>query len=229
MKNKIKSQKFDLFFTMMLGVLISTNLFAQQDELQKKAKYGDIDAVKALIEAGTDINCQDESTGYTPLMWACEFHYTEMAKMLIEMGADLNIRAIDGSTALIRAAGNAPEVVESLILKGADIESVTEEGMGVLLQAAFGILYKGYTLESVTILLDHGADIEEAFVTPEDIAGYTPLMFAARDNHEELAKLLINKGANANARGENGKTPLALAEENGYTAMVELLKANGGK
>jgi ankyrin repeat protein len=98
-----------------------------------------------------------------------------------------------------------------------------------MMQAEFGVLYKGYPIETLKILLDHGADVDEAVVSPEDIAGFTPLMFAVRDNHEELAKLLIAKGANVNVRANNGKTPLSLAVEKGYTAMAELLKSAGGE
>jgi ankyrin repeat protein len=222
-------QKSGIFFPMLFGFLITTNLFSQQVDLVSKIKYNDIDAVKALIDAGADINQQDESTGYTSLMWACEFNYTDIAKMLVEKGADINIRANDGSTALVRAAGNAPEVVQLLLLKGADIKATPKDGIGVMIQAEFGILYKGFPIETLNILLDHGADVDETVTSSDAIGGFTPLMFAVRDNQEEMAKLLIKKGANVNARAKSGKTPLALATDEGFTAMEELLKANGAK
>lgn len=225
----MKTQKAVMLFSMLSSLFITTHLYSQQDELLSKVKYNDVDAIKSLIAAGADINQQDEGTGYTALMWACEFDYTDMAKMLVEEGADVNIRAKDGSTALVRASGNAPGVVELLLAKGADIKAAPEDGIGVMLQALFGILYKGFPIETVSILLDHGADVDETVLSPEDIAGFTPLMFAVRDNHEELAKLLIKKGANVNARSENGKTPLILARDGGYTAMAELLRSHGGK
>ena len=223
------TQKSGILFPMLFGFLITTNLFSQQVELLSKIKYNDIETVKALIDEGADINIQDEETGYTALMWACEFNYADMAKMLVEEGADINIRAKDGSTALVRAAGNAPDMVELLLLEGADIKAAPEDGIGVMLQAVFGFLYKGFPIETINILLDHGADVNETVASLEGIAGFTPLMFAVRDNNEELAKLLIKRGANVNTIAKNGKTPLALASEEGYTAMAELLKANGGK
>jgi ankyrin repeat protein len=222
-------QKPGILFPMLFGLFITTSLFSQQDELLSKIKYNDIDVVKALIDAGADINQQDENTGYTALMWACEFNYDDMAKMLIEKGADVNIRAKDGSTALTRAAGNAPGMVELLLLKGADIKAASNDGIGVMIQAEFGFLYKGFPIETIKILLDKGANVNETVTSPEAIAGFTPLMFAVRDNQEELAKLLIEQGANVNARAKNGKTPTALATEKGYTAVAALLKANGGK
>ena len=67
---------------MLSGFLLTTNLYAKQLDLPGKIKYNDIKAVEALISEGADINQKDENTGYTALMWACEFNYTDMAKML---------------------------------------------------------------------------------------------------------------------------------------------------
>jgi ankyrin repeat protein len=75
-------------------------------------------------------------------------------------------------------------------------------------------------------LLSNGADADECPLSGE-IKGFTPLIFAARENNEEIAQLLIDHGADVNARNMYGDSPLSLAEKEGHTTIVEILKANG--
>ncbi len=59
---------------------------------------GDLDAVKSMVVAGTDIN--RKSKGMTPLMYAARYNRTEIVKLLIANGADLKVRSDKGYTAL---------------------------------------------------------------------------------------------------------------------------------
>jgi len=62
-------------------------------------------------------------------------------------------------------------------------------------------------VELAQLLLERGANLEE----PND-DGYTPLMEAARDGHEEMVALLLSWGAQTNAQTEEtGETALTLA------------------
>ena len=61
----------------------------------------------------------------------------------------------------------------------------------------------------------------------EDSHLKTALHYAAQRGRMEVAKLLINKGADVNAEGNEGITPLAIAES--YTKIVELLRKHGAK
>ena len=47
--------------------------------------------------------------------------------------------------------------------------------------------------------------------------------------HILVATVLLKNGANVNAKLNDGRTPLLLAEAKGHARMVELLKANGAK
>lgn len=49
----------------------------------------DFDAVKALIEAGADVNAKDDE-GKTALSWAARNHNPQVLKALVEAGADVN-------------------------------------------------------------------------------------------------------------------------------------------
>ncbi len=80
-----------------------------------------IEALKQHIAAGSNINEKDPFGGSSPLISASLFGKTQMAKLLIEAGADLNFRNNDGSTALHTASFFCrPQIVKMLLAKRAD-------------------------------------------------------------------------------------------------------------
>ena len=80
-----------------------------------------IEALKQHIAAGSNLNEKDPFGGSSPLIIASLFGKTEMAKLLIEAGADVNFQNNDGSTALHTASFFCrPEIVKMLLNKGAD-------------------------------------------------------------------------------------------------------------
>lgn len=82
---------------------------------------GNLEATQKYIATGSDLNQKDPLGGSTPLVVAAVFGQTEVAKVLIGAGADLNARNNEGSTALISAAFFChSEIVELLLAKGAD-------------------------------------------------------------------------------------------------------------
>ena len=78
-------------------------------------------------------------------------------------------------------------------------------------------------LDKINKLIQQVAD-----VNAEDSHGLTPLILASDRGYTELAKLLIEKGADVNASND-GKTPLMFASSNGCTEIVELLKQHEAK
>lgn len=82
---------------------------------------GNLEAVKQHIEAKTNFNEKDVMSGSTPLISAASFGKIEIAKALIDAGADLAIKNNDGSTALHAAAFFCRvEIVQMLIDAKAD-------------------------------------------------------------------------------------------------------------
>jgi hypothetical protein len=80
-----------------------------------------LEAVKQHIAAGSNLNEKDPFGGSSPLITAALFGKTEMARVLIDAGADINFQNKDGSTALHTAAFFCrPEIVKILLEKGAD-------------------------------------------------------------------------------------------------------------
>lgn len=81
----------------------------------------DLAALKQHIAAGTNLNEKDPYGGSSPLITAALFGKTEMAKALIDAGADLNQQNNDGSTALITAAFFCRvDIVKMLLARKAD-------------------------------------------------------------------------------------------------------------
>ena len=93
-----------------------------------------------------------------------------------------------------------------------------------LLDAAEG----GY-IEDVKQAIAEGADVNaKDGYRPVHKLGLTPLNFAAMFGHTEIAELLIDKGADANAKDEKfGLTPLHNAAESGRKEIAELLISKG--
>lgn len=143
---KTKNQFLLKHFVLVSFIITSLTLFASNekgDNLSKKSVNqnvvqlqktmppkidlhtavlkNDIKAVKQHIAAKSDLNIKEAMGGSTPLISASLFGKTEIAKLLINAGANLNIQNNDGSTALITAAFFCrPEIVKMLLAKKAN-------------------------------------------------------------------------------------------------------------
>ena len=158
---------------------------------------------------------------YTPLHWASQEGFIEIAQVLIEMGAGLNIKDDYGFSPLHKAVGeNHIELARLLIDKGANVDS-RDEGEGTLLSTACT-----YNLSlMVSLLIDSGAMIDAI-----DKYGNTPLVYAVIRGHYDIVKLLISKGVNLDIKGidvdENEEAKIDLidiAKNHGYQDICDLL------
>jgi ankyrin repeat protein len=97
-----------------------TDTFSPQ-RLSGAAFIGDLEAMKQGLAGGADPNTKDPQSGSTLLATAALMGHTEVVALLLEHGADVNVRSKDGGTALHAAAflGRA-ETVKLLLDKGAD-------------------------------------------------------------------------------------------------------------
>ena len=90
-------------------------------DLQTAVMSGNLAAVKQHIDAGSNLNAKEAFSGSTPLASAATFNKIEIAKALIDAGADLSIKNNDGATALHGAAFFCRvEIVQMLIDAKAD-------------------------------------------------------------------------------------------------------------
>ena len=189
-----------------------------QDKKYKKVEItlkgaiwrGDIESVRAFIEAGADINAVLRG-GWRPLTWAMYCGKTECVRALIDAGADVNTKFEgwvfiegNGRTPLMDYLSNA-EYVRILIDAGADVNAQDYDGMTPLMHAA-----ESGSVKTVRILIEAGADINAI-----DEHGRTPLMFAAENNRNpDVLRVLIENGASVPIKDKKGKSALDYAGEN---------------
>ena len=106
-----------------------------------------------------------------------------------------------------------------------NVETSTSKNVAVVkfdVTPLFVAISKG-DLATVKKFVEYGVDVNESK------NGMTPLMYAARYNNAEIAKFLIEKGANIWAKDNNGYTALRLAEGGNATKVVEVIKAASQK
>lgn len=98
--------------------------------LWQAAITGNTAVVKQHIEAGTDVNAKEGLGGNTPLSLSAIFGQAEVAKILVEADADLNLQNTSGGTALHQASFFCrAEVVRLLIQAGADCQLEDSRGL----------------------------------------------------------------------------------------------------
>lgn len=154
--------------------------------LYSAAKSNDIEAVKwirGIGKPGVDWPNPDEGN-CTPLIIAAYKGLEEVAILLIESGANLELSDKNGRTALIWAAFRGEDEMVLLLLDaGANMEARDNYGRTALLWAC----YKGKN-KVVDALLELGAD-----QTAATSYGETGLLRAVRYNNTEVVRLLVKK------------------------------------
>jgi ankyrin repeat protein len=139
----------------------------------------------------------------------------EEVKVLVAKGADVNLQDQKKRTPLILAAYNGhTEVVEFLIGKGADVNAGDSDRQTALLYAS-----KRSFNETAALLLEKGADVN----AQSRKKGITALMIAAVADNEELVRMLLDHGADADFKDIFGRTAKDLAGKKGNSAMVDIL------
>ena len=102
-------------------------------DLMLAAGSGDTRVVKALLNAGVDVNARD-STGFTALMFAARYGHTDTVKLLLAGGPDVNAKSrLLGYTALMSAISSAKIIIiKDLLDAGADVNARNDDGITAL-------------------------------------------------------------------------------------------------
>lgn len=193
-------------------------------KLIEAAKAGNLPVVESLIKEGANVNAQDIG-GFTALTAAVREGHLKVAELLLEKGADPEIRGnyYWGETALMMAAQKSrPDLVELLLKRGALVDAKSKHtGSTPLIMAS-----REGDPETVRKLIERGADVN---ARAKD--GSTALIRAARRAHWAVCKQLLDKGADINAASDDG-TALAWAcgggdYRKGQMEVVKLLLERG--
>ena len=172
---------------------------------------GNAAMIEKLVKGGADPNASLTKDGDTSLMMASRSGKIDAVKVLLDNGAQVNTQERWGGTSALMWAVSEkhPAVAKLLIERGADVNAHS-----YFLPASHGRGFEGTLPES-----------PQPGQTAQEFASglLTPLMFAARENDLESAKLLIAAKADINATGGDGKDALGLALFNGAYDVASLL------
>ena len=163
---------------------------------------GQANVVRSLIDRGADLNAKSEDWhrgGYyvewAPLFMAIEKNRQDIVLLLLEGGADTEIRNCYKETPLYKASlYGCADIVRQLIGHGSDLNA--ESGLGTALH---GASWDG-SPEISRILLEHGANPNAL-----DRCGRTALHLA---ENATVVELLLRYGVNVDVRNNEGWTPL---------------------
>ena len=194
------------------------------------AREGDMPVVEGLLAADPDLVRASDEYLKTPLHWAAEHDRREVAELLLDSGADLEAATSWGATALDWAATmGSTSVADLLLARGA-------KGMNLVTAASLGML------DVVREFLDSGAPLlalaKPAPAEPDDhwVADSARMKgeamshvfyCACRNGQTAVAALLLERGADLNAKGVFGGTGLHWAAINGHKDTVEFLVTHG--
>jgi ankyrin repeat protein len=201
--------------------------------LHLAAQIGNATVIAPLIAAGAPVTALT-TTGATALMQASHAGSTESVRMLIENGADLNLKeTANGQTALMfAAAADRVDVVKMLVARGADLAATSRvEDLSALTMTAEvdqnGVPRPapaqgpGPNIPGVTRGFNYNELIGKH-------GGLAALHFAARQGALATVEALVKGGANINQRGAGDKTtPILVAAINGHFDTVSYMLDNG--
>ncbi len=144
-----------ILFTLLfiLTVLLITGC-AFRPALINAVNAGDINTIKKLLAEGRNIN-ETDSNGATPLMYAIWNKKPDVAKYLIESGANINAQDNFGNALIYAIQYKQHELITILIDKGADIESRNFLGETALVYAVLGAA----DFDAAKMLIKRGANI----------------------------------------------------------------------
>ena len=196
--------------------------------LHSPVLYGDLEMVRVLLDYKVDVNTGRDS-GWVPLHdgstggLVARIHNvvqssTNTVKLLLENGADVNMRALDNSTPLhVAMEYGRDKIVRMLLEHGANVGAKDKNGRTPIHEAV-----ESWNDESLRLSLEHGAD-----VGAKDNKGRTPIHGAAESGNVEKTRMLLERGANIGAKDNKCRTPLHDAAQYGCDEVVRVLVEHG--
>jgi uncharacterized protein len=242
-----------------------------QTALMSAALNGNVDALRMLLKNGAQVNAVEKFRGQTALMWAAGEGNTDATALLVEFGADVKAKSKGGFTPILFSVLNDRiPAMRMLMEHGASLDDRAPDGSTALnmaiinahLDMASALLDlganpnvqdpNGTPLHSLMWMRKPGASWEAAGTASDPLP--VPRLFD-KTSSIDLAKKLLSKGADVNARitwketlmtkslgttknppnvnlGRHhlsfvGSTPFYNAARNGDAPMMKLLVAAG--
>jgi serine/threonine-protein phosphatase 6 regulatory ankyrin repeat subunit B len=215
--------------------------------LQAAASKPEPELVRALIDAGADLNATNVM-GSTALNEALDKGHLEAVDALLYAGADVNVgtQGFQKSPALIQAVGHAYfDLIPRLLALGAEVNQANREGATPLMFALVADAewrnarpteeLDRRQREIIEQLLSAGADPNAALTQQVYLfhdgsslsEGMTPLMVAAGKGDRDLVQRLLEAGADRSLQDVKKQTALDWAVNAGHPEVVTCLQEHG--
>ncbi|MBD2731102.1 ankyrin repeat domain-containing protein [Nostoc sp. FACHB-892] len=222
-----------------IGINVDLKDHEKCTALMSASDYGQLEAVKLLVDAGADVNALVWKSGDNPFLNAADagekevydYLYPLVSEEIRKVGEQRIARGIKIKQRKQRknienfidaAMMGQLEAVQAAIKNGIDINAIGSNGQTALMYAAsYG------HISVIKVLIKAGANLD--ILSDEDITGVrqTALMLVASSyfatNRHEVIKVLVEAGANINLQGQDGLTALMWATLCNYTNAVEAL------
>ena len=191
-------------------------------------REGDLAGVRAALDDGADVDCRDWNS-WTPLMWAAAGPggRADIAALLIDRGADLEAtNKIDRTALLYAARGGNVDAVRLLIDRGARTDFAEAAPNAAAVGERWTALHFAAERGHVGVL-PLLMDADGSLVHARTNEGQTPLHLAARVGDRAVARLLLDRGAAADAANAHGWTPIHRAAWFSHIELTAELLSRG--
>ncbi len=216
-------------------------------DVHMAATLGDSARLADLLDADSSLVNARDGRGATPLYQCAHNLHISCVDLLLQRGADVNVKLLDGQTPISAAVDhmwdrNGPEVVARLLQASpvmdfftaaqANVPDVVRRELdrdpGLVNAQKWGhtVLYLSAgagAADVVRVLAERGADLE----WKREHDGHNSLHNAIWAGRPGVARVLLSCGANPNARDKFGETPLHNAILRGRTEIAAMLIERG--
>ncbi|MBF9067172.1 ankyrin repeat domain-containing protein [Streptacidiphilus fuscans] len=185
------------------------------------AARGDVEAVRAALDAGADTEVRDDSRR-TPLLLAALADHVAVAEVLVAAGADVNAQDDrDDSAWLVTGVTGSVEMMRTLLPAGPDLTLTNRFGGISVIPAS----ERGHVAYVRAVLAETATDVDHV-----NRLGWTALLEAVilgdgGPVHQQVVEILLAAGADPAIRDHDGLTARVHAERRGFLAMADTLRA----
>uniref|UniRef100_H3GHE5 Uncharacterized protein n=1 Tax=Phytophthora ramorum TaxID=164328 RepID=H3GHE5_PHYRM len=203
------------------GVNLDTKDEDDRTPLHWACATGRLDVAEFLLEhTQAAVNVQDDA-GWTPLMSAASAGHGNIVGLLLSKGADANVPNENGQIPLHYHRGRQ-EIAELLLDYTRDVNQADNIGSTPLMRAMGGKPSPGSC--DVLMYIVATSSFADIAVNTRDVGGNTPLHLAISEGYEDIARFLVENGANPNAKNKDEQRCVDLAKS-AFRAEIQMLVA----